>query len=1523
MSIAGIRSNRGDGYQTLVAFDWALTVLSDPDFQWLEVDSVPYPVDDVVIGKTDGTLICCQCKKNQIDFKPWTIADLGDELVKASDLLAGNKDAQVRFYSRSPFSALAKLREYAVTQSDEKSYRANLTEEHKKTDAALLAKIFTHAPNLSTYEFVCRTLFETSNEFDRIETQLLERLRVMTSNPKSAFDALWTCIDNLGGRMGSSSPTTSPQHSLTKEDLKTILQEAGAILTPTMSLVNVRNSFANTSAIGRTWQRSISGQSITNPVVNEIVTAIDAGERSILLTGLPGSGKTCAILAVQEELELRMGNQGDLVPLFIQAREYADLDTAQERQAQGLSEQWVEQAARMAEEARVVVVIDSLDVLSIAREHKILTYFLAQIDRLLLIPNVIVVTACRDFDRQYDRRIAERQWDCELNCQPLSWESEIAPLLEILEIHTADIDAVTRDLIRNPRELALFVELAQQEGSFNVVTSQALAQRYLDYIVIANSALGETAMHAIEDIADEMLKTRSLTVPRQRFKASQDIRRTLCSLNVLQETQDGKLIFGHQTLLDVLVISGAVRQGISLNKFIQSLPPVPFVRPSIRSFVTQLATGERSEFRKQLRTVLTSSAAFHVRRLVAESFAEKIPHDDDWPLIRDLYNKHRDVFQVIYTQAEQVEWHHFWLRHLIPVLIDSQDTNGLTAHVHRVLQWKNEDATGVLQFWTKSLLLDWFDGKKIAYQLGHYISEIDTENLSLVAPLLEQLLSMPREEHDSLGSAIARCLAVGIVDDTLLWRYVAGDISDKDAIKYNFDNKLRCQAHEFGNGNDNFFCQRMEQSTTLLDLALESIERWSEEKSSRYGNTRVGYRSGFLRGTSYEETHTQNHTRHVSAENILMNSIEAAIIHHAKAHSNWWQNNRERLCSNHEGALIYFAILACNNTPLANIDLIGQMLSDKNLLEFELTYELGTLMHIAYMYLDTTSQDAVTACIMTVWDDELSTNESHDTWILKHQAELITSIPRYLRSPDAQQVLDTYEKKEGMLIREPYIQSMDGVVSAPFSFEVFLSSSDSEVLRLLAHYSGQGRDFDDFLVGGEREVGWQLREASSRHPIRFLDLMSSHWQKISEEFCDDIMDGAANFLKYRFGNLQANGSWTPIDELDGTALAVHILDELERHPSHWYQNRTASDALQACAYVMQDTQNAARLVFMAIGFANLREKSVFNEDDSDLLTTGINMAGGHIAEALMILANNFKEKNIQFPELLSPTLLRFAGHEQLAIRALILRHLPYLQGQNPELGWDLFERVMQDTSGIWKTAERCLYYAYRNHFEKVAPLLERIYLEGSSKDMETWGRISALAAFFNHIVFSTLLENLKSLNILEAWRGAATVWTHPENIKQHRNQCLAGIEAGLNDNSQNARAVAQEMESLFQRNTLRIFIPVELIEIFFSILENDNENKHHRLFGFGEWLNAISQHDPDQAIVATEIYLSYVKRIKEHLYDHENNLTQLITRLFAEAEEREESDNGDMLQRVVVIQDMLLTLGVNSINNWLKAAERP
>lgn len=315
------------------------------------------------------------------------------------------------------------------------------------------------------------------------------------------------------------------------------------------------------------------------------------------------------------------------------------------------------------------------------------------------------------------------------------------------------------------------------------------------------------------------------------------------------------------------------------------------------------------------------------------------------------------------------------------------------------------------------------------------------------------------------------------------------------------------------------------------------------------------------------------------------------------------------------------------------------------------------------------------------------------------------------------------------------------------------------------------------------------------------------------------------------------------------------------------------------------------------------------------------MTSGHIAEALMILTNGLLKHSVQFPDLLLPTLRRFAGNEHPAIRALIVRNLPYLQSQNHELGWELFYVAMQDATGLWEIAEPCLYYAYHNYFGDVAPLLARIQSEGSGEDMETWGRISALAALANHIDIIGLLNDLKAIDNTEAWRGAASVWTNHENIIQHREQCLNGIEEGLKANNPHAMVVAQQLEQLFY-NTI-ISIPIGLIQLFFNVFEKNSEDKYHSFFCLEKWLNVTSNSDPEQALAITEIYLAYVKRTGSYLYDQENNLTQLMTRLFAEAEEREESDHGVMLKRVVSLQDLLLALGVDGVNDWLKAAERP
>jgi hypothetical protein len=67
----------------------------------------------------------------------------------------------------------------------------------------------------------------------------------------------------------------------------------------------------------------------------------------------------------------------------------------------------------------------------------------------------------------------------------------------------------------------------------------------------------------------------------------------------------------------------------------------------------------------------------------------------------------------------------------------------------------------------------------------------------------------------------------------------------------------------------------------------------------------------------------------------------------------------------------------------------------------------------------------------------------------------------------------------------------------------------------------------------------------------------------------------------------------------------------------------------------------------------------------------------------------------------------------------------------------------------------------------------------------------------------------------------------------------------------------------------------------------------------------------------------HLRRLSAYLHDHSNGSSQLMTLLFAEAEEREESHDGEMLRRMVFVQDKLLSLGVNGVSEWLKAAEPP
>ena len=96
-------------------------------------------------------------------------------------------------------------------------------------------------------------------------------------------------------------------------------------------------------------------------------------------------------------------------------------------------------------------------------------------------------------------------------------------------------------------------------------------------------------------------------------------------------------------------------------------------------------------------------------------------------------------------------------------------------------------------------------------------------------------------------------------------------------------------------------------------------------------------------------------------------------------------------------------------------------------------------------------------------------------------------------------------------------------------------------------------------------------------------------------------------------------------------------------------------------------------------------------------------------DAVMIIANQWVENQWPYPDLLVPTLRRFASDPNPAIRALILRRLPYLLSKQPELGWEVFDlTTLGEDQRLWEIAEPCRYYSYYNNFARVRPVLDHI-----------------------------------------------------------------------------------------------------------------------------------------------------------------------------------------------------------------------
>lgn len=185
MSFAGVRSNRGDKYQVCVAMDWAIQMIKDGRIAWMELDStrlvapgIPAPVDDVIVGWTNGDETCLQCKKNEHGFAVWTVEALEDDLKKAAKHLVAVPQATVRFSSRADFGDLGRLVDRARQTPDQAAFMTGLPKS-LETGLNKLLVAWKDALANGTYDFhtlLTRCHFDLTKSVDDYPSQLMNDL---------------------------------------------------------------------------------------------------------------------------------------------------------------------------------------------------------------------------------------------------------------------------------------------------------------------------------------------------------------------------------------------------------------------------------------------------------------------------------------------------------------------------------------------------------------------------------------------------------------------------------------------------------------------------------------------------------------------------------------------------------------------------------------------------------------------------------------------------------------------------------------------------------------------------------------------------------------------------------------------------------------------------------------------------------------------------------------------------------------------------------------------------------------------------------------------------------------------------------------------------------------------------------------------------------------------------------------------------------------------------------------------------
>jgi hypothetical protein len=1523
MSQAGARSERGDEYQLRVALPWIVRLWTDPSVVAVQVESLGMPgdagvplVDDIVVELADGSRIYVQAKKNHPEFGTWSLRDrvMGSELIKARDQLertsAGSRSI-VRFYSRSPFGALNRLAEGARDYPDYETFSADAPQT-LTAELQTLARLWDRGEEVA-FALIRRIEFSVTADYDEMDRDNLAALRMLFARAEDVRDLLEERLRSQQARL------RDPVVVFRRADLDGVLAGRGHVPSPDRAEAEQFAAFTRSSRIGRSWTRDVAGTRVERSETRAILDAVESGQRTVLVLGEPGIGKTCVLLDLADALE----QDPSKVLLFIKGDRFSGAHTMVELVDRGLPDDVVGRCARLAVHRPIIVVIDALDVLSLQRASGTLELFLGLLDRLAAIENVTIVAACRTFDLQFDPLLRGRSWGARVTVRPLDVDRHVAPILALWGVNPDQLDPGLLELLRVPGRLWLYGEVVKGGPLEHVESLYELHDRYLEGVE-REPGWGADAAEVLTRTAARMQETRTLEVARAEIPATADVLQGLLSRGVLVETERG-YAFGHQELLDVVAVRSARRRGERLSDFVAARPGLPFLRPTVRVFCHVLRAEQPAQFRREVRAFVSDERiAYHLRRLVVETLAETQPDAEDVVLLRWLMAQHGDLFDRFLHRAGSEQWLTLVIDELLPSARRAEDaerwTGGLLRHL---AQWAAAQPEIVLPTWRRALEERWPGASGLNWLITGALEEsllvADRERIpwgdaEYLVRHLVQGLSAEREDSYMVGPVVQAWVAAGGGDDMIIdFLDFEGTIERPEGALGKRVRALRRR----GEGSalrTAFLAARMAASDPLIDAVLAYVLREAESETRHF--------RGILHQTSWRARHNRGMMSR-DALNDILEALEDALCERAAREDAWWRLHAPALAAHDDSGIRYLAVQALRRAPEANRELISVLLTDLETFNYaELDSEISELASDAYPFLTPEAAASHQALVLSLSEPRATDTEEWMAGVRRRTAyQHLLWVPRPYRTVEVNEFIQRWERDFGPFRAKPRIYMSGGFVAPPVSSGQIQTLSDRGVLRVIGFWGTTVDERDDHmeLVGGWHQLVGSVRDAAMNVPVRALGWLDALLQTDDlVPYRDACVEGIALHLRVRFGGLNPSGKWDPAEPLpDGTALARTLLNLVEQFSESWIAEDTLSDAVEACAHILIDDDSAARLTALLtrLGRSPNPDGALKHNPGMEAL----NSTRGKAALAGVILATARAEAERDVPEALATLLLHFAGDPRPGVRWAVLRGLPLLTHSRPELAWRLIETATVDAeSEVWEAAEPSLYYNYHRHFDRVGPLLGRIRESALEAAGSVYGRIGTLCWLSGHLDDDTLYGRLVD-DPPSVWDGVGEVLAGNVTDSAQSARCEDGLIRLLTSEGA-PESVGRQVEVVIGRgNQTGGRVARRVVE---ALLEGppDRDDVEMRIHAIVEWVSEEARHD---ALGVLPLLEKVASGLETGNLRGLHSAKELVPALTAVMREADESDDGVLIARVVALQDRLLQLGVDEVDRMLDIASRP